>query len=314
MNIQYLSMWGKNREKTWSGTNYSLYKALNKKIQVSDIGFRLKFIEKLFIKLYSLSFNDDKVLGFFNNLNYLSTAIPSIHASRKLKHINYDSVVLQIGDIKKTNKPYYLYQDLSIDSLLYIKEMNPTAFKYSGFVNIPDKALKKRSRIQNNIYHDASGIFTMSKWLAKDLVENSMVPREKVHHVGGGFNVDLKNVKVMERKKNKILFVGRDFKRKSGDLTYQAFKILSEKYMDDAELYIAGPSENPLVENNSKVTYLGDLSKERLSYYYNICDIFCMPSYFEAYGLVFGEALVYGLPCIGRNNFAMKEFIQYRLN
>ena len=35
-----------------------------------------------------------------------------------------------------------------------------------------------------------------------------------------------------------------------------------------------------------------------------------MPSYFEAYGLVFAEALTYGLPCIGRDKFAMSEFIE----
>lgn len=35
-----------------------------------------------------------------------------------------------------------------------------------------------------------------------------------------------------------------------------------------------------------------------------------MPSYFEAYGLVFIEALVYGLPCIGRNAYEMPYFIK----
>lgn len=57
------------------------------------------------------------------------------------------------------------------------------------------------------------------------------------------------------------------------------------------------------------VKFLGDIPVEKLSYYFNLCDIFCMPSRFEAYGLVFIEALVYGLPCIGRNEFEMKEFI-----
>jgi glycosyltransferase involved in cell wall biosynthesis len=35
-----------------------------------------------------------------------------------------------------------------------------------------------------------------------------------------------------------------------------------------------------------------------------------MPSYFEAYGLVFVEALIFGLPCIGRNCYEMPYFIQ----
>lgn len=40
-----------------------------------------------------------------------------------------------------------------------------------------------------------------------------------------------------------------------------------------------------------------------------MCDIFCMPSYFEAYGLVFVEALTFGLPCIGRDCYEMPYFI-----
>lgn len=41
-----------------------------------------------------------------------------------------------------------------------------------------------------------------------------------------------------------------------------------------------------------------------------MCDVFCMPSKFEAYGLVFPEALSFGLPCIGRNAFEMPYFIE----
>ena len=67
--------------------------------------------------------------------------------------------------------------------------------------------------------------------------------------------------------------------------------------------------KNPLDEEIENVHFLGDISKNSLSHYYNICDVFCMPSYFEAYGLVFIEALAFGLPCIGRNDFAMSEFI-----
>ena len=59
-----------------------------------------------------------------------------------------------------------------------------------------------------------------------------------------------------------------------------------------------------------KIHLLGDLGSEKLTDYYNLCDVFCMPSYFEAYGLVFAEALTYGLPCIGRDKFAMSEFIE----
>lgn len=41
-----------------------------------------------------------------------------------------------------------------------------------------------------------------------------------------------------------------------------------------------------------------------------MCDVFCMPSKFEAYGLVFIEALTFGLPCIGREAYEMPYFIE----
>lgn len=64
------------------------------------------------------------------------------------------------------------------------------------------------------------------------------------------------------------------------------------------------------IKGVSGIEFLGCISTEELVKYYNLCDIFVMPSYFEAYGIVFAEALIYGLPCIGRNAFAMKEFIK----
>ena len=44
--------------------------------------------------------------------------------------------------------------------------------------------------------------------------------------------------------------------------------------------------------------------------YYNKCDIFVMPSYIDAYGKVFAEALSCGLPCIARRAFAMQDMIE----
>ncbi|NOW59628.1 glycosyltransferase involved in cell wall biosynthesis [Clostridium saccharobutylicum] len=153
----------------------------------------------------------------------------------------------------------------------------------------------------------------MGKWLANNLVEYSKIPKEKVHWVGGGINLNIKKVKPFPKSKNKILFVGRDFFRKGGDLVYKAFKVL-KRYLPNVELYVAGPKEWPLKDKDDNLRFLGEINSDELSDYFNLCDIFCMPSRFEAYGLVFIEALVYGLPCIGRNNFEMKEFIKEGYN
>ena len=125
-----------------------------------------------------------------------------------------------------------------------------------------------------------------------------------------------------QKQGNRILFVGRNFVRKGGPLVVQAFTILRKKYLPEAELYLAGPAEADILAALREkeivpeeadwqgIHLLGDVRPEELSEYYNLCDVFCMPSYFEAYGLVFAEALTYGLPCIGRDKFAMSEFIE----
>lgn len=62
--------------------------------------------------------------------------------------------------------------------------------------------------------------------------------------------------------------------------------------------------------NDEGIVKLGNVSYEKLADYFNLCDVFCMPSKLEAYGLVFVEALTFGLPCIGRDAYEMPFFIE----
>ena len=149
----------------------------------------------------------------------------------------------------------------------------------------------------------------MGNWLKKSLIERLNISPERVHHVGGGVNLNITKIKDNIKENNKILFVGRDFERKGGFLVLEAFKILKNS-KKDAELHIEGPATCPFDNNIDGVFYYGDCNHENIEELMNLCDIFCMPSYFEAYGLVFIEALAFGLPCIGRNAYEMPFFIE----
>lgn len=153
----------------------------------------------------------------------------------------------------------------------------------------------------------------MGKWLVNNLVEYFKILKEKVYWVGGGINLNIKKVKFFFKLKNKILFVGRDFFRKGGDLVYKVFKVL-KRYLFNVELYVVGFKEWLLKDKDDNLKFLGEINLDELSDYFNLCDIFCMFLRFEVYGLVFIEVLVYGLFCIGRNNFEMKEFIKEGYN
>ncbi|MDB9311636.1 glycosyltransferase [Spirulina sp. CS-785/01] len=49
------------------------------------------------------------------------------------------------------------------------------------------------------------------------------------------------------------------------------------------------------------VTLVGFVSDEELADYYNLCDVFAMPSYGEGFGIVYLEALAAGKPVLGGN-------------
>lgn len=159
-------------------------------------------------------------------------------------------------------------------------------------------------------YKKCKGIFTMGQWLVDDLVSNTGIDPGKVHAIGGGCNVDISSIDRSGKQSNKILFVGKEFERKGGEVVLEAFKILKKEKMPDAELYIAGPENWPLPgEIPEGVNFLGLMRPEKLAAYYNLCDIFVMPSRSEPFGIVFAEALIFGLPCIASNAFSMKEII-----
>jgi glycosyltransferase involved in cell wall biosynthesis len=89
--------------------------------------------------------------------------------------------------------------------------------------------------------------------------------------------------------------------RKGGDLVLEAFRRLHEED-GGLRLVIAGPAEDP-APGMEGVEYVGDVGNEALGRLMASSDVFVMPSRFEAYGLVFPEAMAAGLPCVGRDRF-----------
>ena len=309
--LNYVATWTKDKKNTWSGTSYSLKTALNNLYDVEDIDVTLNFFQKAIVRISEISFGRNKgtkpkVCNKYNS-KFLK--------SNMNKLIKDDSKSLEIGCIGKLKGEYYTYQDLCVEAIIDLKNSDNEAYQFSTYQNICVKDLKRRAHEQMKVYKDATAIFTMGKWLADFMVNNMGLSKEKVFHVGGGTNIDYNLVDFTQKKGNKFLFVGRDFVRKGGDLICNAFDLLQKEYLTDIYLYVAGPNTIPdECRINSHIIFLGDLEYNSLVKYFNICDVFCMPSRYEAYGLVFVEALIFGLPCLGRNKFEMKHFIEDNVN
>ena len=128
--------------------------------------------------------------------------------------------------------------------ILIIRFLKENSKQISGFESFNLNDLYKRREWQLKVYEKCSGIFTMSKWLAKSLVMDTGLPSKKVHVVHAGVNImpDKINYHLLGKNKKEtiILFIGRDFFRKGGDLVVEAFKILKKKYSSNLKLIIIG--------------------------------------------------------------------------
>ena len=123
----------------------------------------------------------------------------------------------------------------------------------------------------------------------------------------------------------RILFVGRLEVRKGADLMLAAAVELSREF-PHAEFVLAG-KDTPHTELGEtyrarferdhgadptvagRVRFTGMLSETELFQAYSDCDVFCLPSRYESFGLVFVEAMMFGVPVVGCRTGGMVEVI-----
>jgi len=99
--------------------------------------------------------------------------------------------------------------------------------------------------------------------------------------------------------KKVILYVGRFVKIKNIERLIEAFNSIER---DDIKLVLvgAGEEENSLrdLAGNDKILFTGKLTGNYLYGWYNVADIFVLPSLVEPFGAVTNEALMSGCKCI----------------
>lgn len=109
-----------------------------------------------------------------------------------------------------------------------------------------------------------------------------------------------------------VLFIGRHWEAKGGPVLLEAFR-QARAVHPSLRLLVAGCS--PAVGDYPGVEVVGPVDKgtptgaARLLSLYREADLFCMPSRFDAFGIVFVEAMLHGVACVGSRHAAMPEII-----
>jgi glycosyltransferase involved in cell wall biosynthesis len=111
-----------------------------------------------------------------------------------------------------------------------------------------------------------------------------------------------------------ILFVGRFYRRKRVDVLLRAAAALRGR-IPDLQVRIVGdgpcaPALHSLARQlklEDAVVWLGDVSRADLAREYNRCDVFCLPSVQEGFGIVLLEAMAAGKPIVASRAAAIPE-------
>lgn len=173
----------------------------------------------------------------------------------------------------------------------------------------------KTTEFIRRILLKADSILTLSEASYKELLSFG-IEKDKLSIYR--YWLDLDTFRPLEHKENlrkelnlpnnfTVLFVGRLTEIKGiRELVKAAYDIPQINF-----IFIGnGPLEDYLRQKGGNVIFLGRINNKELYRYYNIADIFCIPSqYKEGYGRVAMESLACGVPVVGSNAGGLSELL-----
>jgi len=301
MRIGFACLWDRDAASTWSRTPWELRAAMRAHADVVDAGVHVPLPARRFLQAAHVKIRNGQLISLWEQ-----GSLTDRYCRAQLSKRDDIDVMLQMQDLAAVDIPFLLYQDMSFDALLSLRGQGLDVFR-----NLTTKEMRRRRERQLGIYAKAAGVIAMSRWLADSLVNDTGLPREKVHVVHPGL-VAGNSTPLPERPspRRRLLFIGRTFASKGGDIALKALARLRREVDPRITLTIAGPPAMPTGEVPEGVNFLGALPGREVAKLYDTHDLFVLPTRIEGFGIVFAEALARGLPCIGRDNFAMPEIIQ----
>ncbi|WP_246476774.1 glycosyltransferase family 4 protein [Actinokineospora xionganensis] len=297
--------------RTWSHTPWNLRQALRERASVVDLGLTWSGPTRAALKALGAYRHDGRWATAWKH--HPLTVAAGERRLRSHSRTSAADVVLEIGDLARFDQPFLLYQDLSFD--MVIERLVDGTGSGARMPGLSESRIRRLADRQRLIYDRCAAVLTMSQWTADHLVRVTGVPADRVHVVPPGANA-LPDGPVRAdrpRPRRRLLFVGKDFQGKAGDVVVEALAVLRREVDPAFRLTIAGPAAYQ-GEVPPGVRFLGRLPLEEVGSLYAEHDLFVMPSRFEAFGIAFVEALAHGIPCIARHDCAMPELVRSGAN
>ncbi len=167
------------------------------------------------------------------------------------------------------------------------------------------------------VYAKSSAFIGVSQKVVNNVIERVNMG-ERTYVAYNGVDVENFHPKTHKNDKIKIISVGNLIPLKGHDYTLRALKVLNEKYPDKFCMKLLGRG---YLEQELKalavelgiddiVEFEGYIPYSELANEVRKGDVFVLPSYYEALGCVYLEAMASGLPSIGCKNNGIDEIIE----
>lgn len=299
---------------TWSGTSRRLLEALGRR------GFRVRAVDGSHGPVADVAakattvHRERRAWRERYELSAIARRAASRSARRRAERVDpAPDVLLQIG----------AWHDLARCGRARVRcsyhDGNIAVHGRSGDLTLGPSAriVARRTRDERRIYDRLDLILTMSEWLRGSFLADFAQAPEKVVAVGAGPNLDVP-AEPPRRSTDRpvLLFVGKDFVRKGGTDVVAAFRAVRERH-PAAELVVVGPPRPPEGTGELEgLRYVGPVAagspegRARLDALFGEATAFVMPSRYEPFGIVFLEAMAWGLPCVAADACAMPEIVE----
>ena len=242
-------------------------------------------------------------------------------ASRKLQGEEFDVVfspsTLPLAYLE-TDKPLTISADATFHSLLDY---------YPWFTRLDRVQQKFSEDAERRVLQRASLLIYPSEWAANSAISHYGVAAERVVVQPSGANFGARNgpedamqwIDSRHPDEIRLLFVGKHWKRKGGDIAFDTMRILRGSGAS-VRLDIVGCIPPEHVASHERVVIHGLLSigneaqRKRLESLFTQAHFVIVPSRAEAYGMIFCEANAFGVPAISTDTGGISTIIRDGIN
>lgn len=305
----------------WSGTPLHMVNAfLQQEVAIERIGGLTRHLPPFF-----------KIKQFWKKIAYGQRESPrfnivtakkySDQIINKIQHLDVDAIIApQINPIS--------YLDSKLPQILWTDSLYANLLdSYPSFANHSTTTINQGHTLVKECLSRCRLAIFSSNWAAQTALRLYGANQDKVKVVPFGANIsyqfsleDIRRIiKNRSRHTCKLLFIGKYWERKGGDIVFKVVNTLHQAG-HSVELNFLGCNPPKNVKIPHYIKCHGFISKSTPEGMKKIINLFqdshllFVPSRAEAYGIVFCEANAFGLPCLASNVGGISTIVKNGIN